>query len=135
MARMTLFIKIFTFETRLGTPYYYFFRHSHWKRNKIKKSNLNVWINISRIRDTRNHKGTQCFKDDKLYRSKQKEKSNLCLEEFRFYIMLRWQHISYFKSKFRLTQQRTKFYFVSLWRCSEYGIKCQLALIWTSYDL
>lgn len=49
VARMTLLMKIFTFEAKFNTPYYYSFRHSHWKRNKIKKTNVKIWINISRI--------------------------------------------------------------------------------------
>lgn len=91
VARMTSLMKIFTFEAKFDPLYYYSFRHSHWKRSKIKRI-LKVWINISRIIDTKNYKCTQRFEDGKLYRSKQKVKSNFCLEEFRFYIMLRWWH-------------------------------------------
>lgn len=38
------------------------------------KNQIYVWINIFRIIVTKNYKCTQCFKDDKLYRSKKREK-------------------------------------------------------------
>ena len=37
--------------------------------------------------------------------ARKEKKSNFCLEEFRFYTMLRLQHINYSKLKLRLTQQ------------------------------